>query len=74
MVERVISLATLAVIYSWNSWGIECSVLEIKKILAFAMVNGCVLVPSTNIIKTDAATHAIPAWKMSIQGKTGRKS
>ena len=25
------------------------------------------------VVRTDAATHAVPAWKMSTQGKTGRK-
>ena len=25
------------------------------------------------VVGTDAATHAVPAWKMSTQGKTGRK-
>ena len=28
---------------------------------------------SQKVLRTDAATHAVPAWKMSTQGKTGRK-
>ena len=34
---------------------------------------GQISLESQKVVRTDAATHAVPAWKMSTQGKTGRK-